>query len=483
MKPKLCLFILFLLAYNFCKAQEPVLLDTSMFNNSLQVVSLSAMDGWIYKQGSDTTWAKQDVDITGWKKFQPTEFSIKNADKNGKAEGWFRIKIKPDSSFLNSQFVLNSFTWAITDIYIDGKLVASNGNTDINGKPYEEVGQGLVSSLIELNIGKVYTIAIHITDFRSPFDASKLKGETGGYGSLVNIGTVKELINFFEFWQEFRTHFIIWASVCAVLSVLFSLLYFLNRSEKILLLIAIAMAGFAIAIFCDIQTNGDSGITFLYYTIYDQVQKYLFAASGVILLFILTLLLKRKTTILLILLIIVWQVGSLFFFDRFSQWISAMPLAIGLYLLVSSWKNLKGAQWAVAGGLIINLISYTLYSYNFQKYNPAQTYINLTVDFLSVPLSLMVYVAIRFKEMLIDVQTNAKQVVQLSEEKKEQAIKQQKLRSKFFYLINTDMNILAMVNEYVFFQFLQFLFQQYLKTAEMFQVMLKSIFQRRVKLF
>ena len=40
---------------------------------------------------------------------------------------------------------------------------------------------------------------------------------------------------------------------------------------------------------------------------------------------------------------------------------------------------------------------------------------------------LMVYVAIRFKKILNDVQTNAKQVVQLSEEKKEQAIRQQKI--------------------------------------------------------
>jgi len=39
----------------------------------------------------------------------------------------------------------------------------------------------------------------------------------------------------------------------------------------------------------------------------------------------------------------------------------------------------------------------------------------------------MVYVAIRFKEILSDVQTNAKQVVQLSEEKKDHALKQQKI--------------------------------------------------------
>jgi signal transduction histidine kinase len=46
---------------------------------------------------------------------------------------------------------------------------------------------------------------------------------------------------------------------------------------------------------------------------------------------------------------------------------------------------------------------------------------------LSFPTSLLVYVAMRFKEIIKEVQDNAKQVVQLSEEKKEQALNQQKI--------------------------------------------------------
>jgi len=47
--------------------------------------------------------------------------------------------------------------------------------------------------------------------------------------------------------------------------------------------------------------------------------------------------------------------------------------------------------------------------------------------YLSFPLSLMVYVAMRFKEIIQEVQQHAKQVVQLSEERKEQALNQQKI--------------------------------------------------------
>ena len=46
---------------------------------------------------------------------------------------------------------------------------------------------------------------------------------------------------------------------------------------------------------------------------------------------------------------------------------------------------------------------------------------------LSFPLSLLVYVTLRVKEIIRDVQQNAQRVVQLSEEKKQQALNQQKL--------------------------------------------------------
>ena len=62
-----------------------------MFDTNVDQFYLTRTDGWIFKQGNDTAWAKKDIDITGWKKLKPTELSAKYADKNGKAECWFRI--------------------------------------------------------------------------------------------------------------------------------------------------------------------------------------------------------------------------------------------------------------------------------------------------------------------------------------------------------------------------------------------------------
>ena len=99
------------------------------------------------------------------------------------------------------------------------------------------------------------------------------------------------------------------------------------------------------------------------------------------------------------------------------------------YYITTSWKTLKGAQWAVIVGIIL-AFSFGLSLAIRGIVAPENYTLGLLFDtglFLSSPLSLLVYVAMRFKEIIKEVRDNAKQVVQLSEEKKEQALNQQKI--------------------------------------------------------
>ena len=76
-------------------AQDSVIaISPSMFDKESDQVFIAAINGWIFKEGNDTNWAKKDTDIRSWKKLKPTELSAKYADKNGRVECWFRIKIK-----------------------------------------------------------------------------------------------------------------------------------------------------------------------------------------------------------------------------------------------------------------------------------------------------------------------------------------------------------------------------------------------------
>lgn len=236
MKPKLYLLIFFVLATDLCEAQQPVVLDTSMFDKIYQYIDLSLLDGWIFHEGNNLKWSAKDMDNTGWKKFSPNALSVKDADKSGRAEGWFRLRFKLDSSFSNIPFTMQLDKWMAKDVYIDGAYIASYGNTGINLKPYIE---GECSSPINVSTvtpGNVHTMAVHVIDYISPLNPWALKG-----GFSVSVVGPDSQHNYFVKTKEFSVYFISYAVVCAVLCLLFFFLYFQNRSEKVLLLIALGM--------------------------------------------------------------------------------------------------------------------------------------------------------------------------------------------------------------------------------------------------
>ncbi|HMK24713.1 MAG TPA: ATP-binding protein [Chitinophagaceae bacterium] len=108
----------------------------------------------------------------------------------------------------------------------------------------------------------------------------------------------------------------------------------------------------------------------------------------------------------------------------------SLILLIYAYYIITSWKILKGAQWAIVAGVLLAVSFGVLLAASSSlnlEINDSLLFLYTSGLFLSTPLSLLIYVAIRFREIIKEVQQNAKQVVQLSEEKKEQAIRQQKI--------------------------------------------------------
>jgi two-component system, NtrC family, sensor kinase len=438
MKPfKIFLFLLFC-GINFCKAQDSaVVLSTSMFDKTTERILLAEKDGWIFKQGNDTVWAKQNIDITGWKKLKPTEISAKLADKNGRAEGWFRIKIKPDSSFTNIPVAFNSGSWAAVDIYVDGKQISAYGNTGVNGKPFEEHRHTFDPPVtFNLTPAKDHIIAIHFVDYVAPLPPRRLKSEDASLQYFISLTTPKSIsLGIKNIIQAF-TYSTIWVAVCFILSILFWLLYFQNRNEKNLRLIAFCATCFALGMYFLARENAE-GISYDSYTVYN-IGAALFVETALIIIpFLLAKIFKRKISrpLKFFLVIILIAFISDFFVSTTTGniliGISVLSIiVICLYYIISSWKKLKGAQWAIVTGLLLSLFFILLFFFITVVYKniPFQYFLLFLTGFsLSFPLSLLVYVAMRFKGYIKEVEQNAKRVVQLSEEKKEHAINQQKI--------------------------------------------------------
>jgi len=432
------IFLLFLSAgIHFCKAQDTaLLLSPKMFEERIPAVLISKMDGWFFRLGNDTGWAKKDLDLTGWKRLKPTELSGAFADKSGRVECWFRIKIKLDTTFTNKLGGFNSRSWGATDAYIDGNLITSSGNTGQNGMPFRASLSSSPNPVpVNLRSGKEYTIALHFVDYVAPLPPLRLKTEDTGLQFLAVLTTPDFKLTVSKLLNQLHIYETIWIVVCTILSLLFWLLSLQNGNEKNFRLIALCSTFFSLSLWCDAGGNFIN-ISYSEWVAYNYAGDLFTGIIFIVIPLILVNIFKRRVTgFLKWLLIVLFAVlmGKTFLpGGRGNILLAASTISvmgISIYYIASSWKRLKGAQWAIVVGLLLSLLSILLLLFKILSHgqNIPDFYLYITGFVLSFPLALLVYVAMRFKEIIKEVQQNAQQVVQLSEDKKEQALNQKKL--------------------------------------------------------
>ena len=426
--------ILLFLFFPFSLIAQDTSITISPKTMRSNAISLGDIDGWLFRKGNNISWAGKAIDTAGWQKMKPSQLSGKLADKNGKLEGWLRIKIKLDPAFIDTTFDLYMNAWAATEIYVDGSLHGTFGNTGANGKPFEEYNPYYKPPLpINLEKGSEHILVIHFVDFLSTLPPFNLKsGFENRVSSFIIITTPEFRKLDLDLTLTFRAFRTIWLSVNIILSLLFWLLAFQNRSEKDLFLIALYATVFALTIYCD-QSIPTPGKSYAFYAFLYLAWAILVSFGGILSLLLMIRIFKRKITLSFkISLWLIFAAGiALVFFQMPYLMIFEIVLIIinYAYYIITSWKTLKGAQWAVIVGTILAFsFGLSLITWGFAA--PGNYSLGLlfyTGLFLSSPLSLLVYVAIRFKEIIKEVRDNAKQVVQLSEEKKEQALNQQKI--------------------------------------------------------
>jgi two-component system, NtrC family, sensor kinase len=422
---------------NLCRAQDTaVTLTPAMFDGKNELMVISGMNGWVFKTGNDTSWKQKDIDINGWEKLRPDQLSAKYADKDGRAEGWFRVKIKLDSSFKSHLVGFKIISWAASDLYINGNYVSSFGNTGYNGEPFKEFRpRNVLPAIINLSPGNQYTLALHIVDYLSPLSFRNLKSNSTYFNNNVRLSGPSFNEYYISGTRELTLYTAIWISVCAILSLLFWLLTIQNPDEKNLRLIAVASTFSTLTVFFN-TVQDYTGLSFIWFTI----DGYLGTIFGFLLCIMIVLILvnifKRVLTRGLKIILVIFFISatvSTFLPDNIGNIIFlpalGLLLVICLYYIISSWKNLRGAQWAVVIGLLVSYAGVLAFVLNsiLSPENITFFYLSVTCFSLALPLSLLVYVSMRFKEIINEVQLNARQVVHLSKEKEMQALNQQQI--------------------------------------------------------
>ncbi len=409
-------------------SQPPPVQDTlitvskNMFDTRQQIF-LAPLEGWLFRSGHDQSWANSGIDLTDWKRMKPTSLSASMKDSEGRVEGWFRTRIKVDSTLSDIALGLSRNLWAATDIYIDGELAATFGNT---GKPftaYNPISKYPVP--VKLLAGKEYLIAVHFVykeDFFTerhnrlkPENLAKLISITGpGYHEFVQ----KDI-------QRNSIYNTLWIAVSGLLTLLFWLLVFLNRGQKVFLLIAVLTT---LVLFLVLSYNVGYYVQLPYWV--EKIRVVIYAAVGVSLtattLIVVEWVLKGKLSLLTKLILLFLPIASIVAHLHdisipFGIINSIMVLYFG-YLVYTSWESLTKAQWAVIASMVMptlgGVVFTSIHKYDYEVFLQYQRPL-LTVVILSAPLLLTVYIAVRYKEILKEVEEEAQKVLKITEEKNE----------------------------------------------------------------
>ena len=434
--------LVFILLAGKISAQDTVisLSKKDFIFEKVEVISLGLLPGWYYKKGNSVYPEINALDSTGWKKIDSvTKYTdLKSGDNY--LGTWLRLKFVPDSSFVNKQHYFQLYNDFIYYLYLDDSLISFHGKrTEANA--LKHVQASYKENIIQTNLipGKVYDLKIYfINDFKPGFLQS------GGQGNYVipeiTLMTAEAIDSYFAFVQ---VH-LIWQTVLAILTLLFWLMYFLNRQEKVIVFIALVVTFEFVALFFGYDTVLSRYIVNDHYR---QIFSSPFAALwiGTIPILLYYIFTNRVPRILYLLLAFTTLLGILGPYfnlpDQVFTLIILIPAIFTIYITIKSWKSINGTQWIILAGLLgtLGLLLVHVFLFLTGNIKDFKTIMLLFTGFtLTFPLSLLVYVSVRYRNLLWDTKQKAMENIRLAEAKLKTELENKRILAEQNILLETQ---------------------------------------------
>ena len=442
------LLTIFLLCFcmNWTMGQDStVIISNSLLKTDTAEINISRMDGWLFKAGHDTSWANENIDLSDWKKIKPEDLTVKNADKEGRIEGWFRIKLKIDLSKDKMPLGFRYSGWGAVELFIDGKLLTTYGTIGIDKKSFHEYNPINRSAIpLSLEPGKDHILAIHFVDFISTFPYPtqiksigfiKIRQYTFTNSLFSLTGSNFNVVH----TNKFYTHLVFKSCVAAIIlaiTILFWLITYQNPKEINLRLISVfSTLG---VVFAAVRVLWHSqSISFNNFMITQGISNILVAVLSGLIPIVIAGSLKQKIKpglMIFLLLQIIFGIISFFYysylFTNYYIVLSVINTLISCYFIILSWKTIKGPQWSIVIGFGF-LIFWNALSLLFIRTVSVQFFLLLEAFiFLSIPFAYVIYISLSFREIIKEVKENASKLILISEEKKELIASQNEMLEK-----------------------------------------------------
>ena len=442
------ILLLSFFCFNQSFAQDSILKFSKKDFASRGSLKLYEKKGWFFRSGNDSSWASANIDMQQWKQLLPQNLDNSYADANGKLEGWFRCKFTLDSSLMNTNWRIMYQPYAAGKVYFDGQLIGEYGNIGGKNQDFQFYTEADPSKGVEISVGQVHTLAVHIKDevvFPSKRTSMMIGSKTGGAKKgFIYLIPLEGWFSHLIVKTDFMVYYSLWIGINLLFTILFLLLFLLNKKELNLLLYAgicltlASVIGFTILNGFAENFNFHPRTLLLVYTAADF--SYLLLKLLIGILIFETFNIEKKGfnwilfKVIIVMYVLVFTVDVLYTLnihlanvgeavDNFSF---IVLLVSTVYWIVISYKKAGTPPRVVAAGIllmIILLVIFLLGGFDGASY----TSYNLgTAIALCFPVSLIIYVALRFREINKNIILNAQQIVALSDEKRTMAENQQK---------------------------------------------------------
>lgn len=409
--------ILMLFICQLATGQNVVELSASMFDKHQQI-ELAPLEGWTYSPIATEALLKGQT----LKPFKPTQLSKSLEDESGRVEGWFQLQFKLDESFKDIALGISREQWAATDVYIDGQLIGAFGDT---GNPYKAYNPTLKKSTpVKLSIGEEHTLTIHFVDYENTFTSRELRMKSEYLKRLIQLSGPD--YNAFIEGKEKQTYAIGAGviTVSVVLFLMFLLLLALNPSQKLFALVTV-LAAMEVFAACG---------TYLHY-FYDfpyPLEKFRFIATNGIFLpamNVVTLMILEQIILGRITRLNMWAIflmpatslaGHLYNISAPFGIVFAAFLVYVVWLVVKHRKKVQPSQWTVVVAMAVWVIG-IMVAVSVHKYRHDIFLENIihAIVIPSAPILMLIYISVRYYEIIREKEIESTKVQQMSEERKQ----------------------------------------------------------------
>ena len=421
--------VVFLLIFNFLNGQEEAhLISMSDFDNRGAIV-LDRLNNWVFLSTTETQIPSSQSFEEKGVLLNPNSITPKLYDEDGYFQGWFRLVIRMDETMRDQRLYFHKESRETSELYINEELFHTYGSFGESKEAAQSYNfSNRLPLKVELEPGRDYTIHIRFLD-HTTFYAPKSKFSLAGsipFLAIVDQSVLEKQDKHYDVQPVYQT---IWITVCSLLVLFFWFLVFQNPNENNLKWVAVCSTLWMLICLMEIFAKL-KGISF---------QQWRFSQYGFFFLVFCNLAyipvmvarifngsIPKVLKVGSFGIITMGIINVLFLSELYPMGIAILYCAITcIYLIVTFRKSLYGAQWAIVVGISatsivlgFQFLKVVLDHHFFGQNSWFGSPIHSSLIYLLFPLSLLVYVGRRFKEMVQDVEIKSRAVVQAIEEKR-----------------------------------------------------------------